>query len=75
MMDPDVAAEQVAETLRSRMVEVAFEEWMDSLFVASDTQSYYVWAKYNWWMVPWWQLFEGATEDPFGINSTTSSAG
>lgn len=65
---------QIAETLRSRMVEVAFEEWTDSLYVGVDKRSHYVWAKYNWWMVPWWDLVGGVTEDPFGINSTSSYA-
>ncbi|CAM9251444.1 unnamed protein product [Pylaiella littoralis] len=64
---------EIAERLRDRWVEVAFSEWTDSLHVARQKRAYYVWMKYNWWMVPWWSLAEGATEDPFGINSTSSS--
>ncbi|CAN0073946.1 unnamed protein product [Pylaiella littoralis] len=64
---------EVAETLRNRMLEVAFEEWTDPLLVDIDMRSYYVWAQYNWWMVPWWDLAQGATEDPFGISGTSIS--
>lgn len=55
------------------MLEVAFEEWAESHFVDVDTRSYDVWAKYNWWMVPWWDLIQGTTDDPFGTNDTSTS--
>lgn len=53
---------------------MAFQEFTDSDYTIIDSRAYYVWAKYNWWMVPWWDLMEGATEDPFGINGTSSSS-
>lgn len=64
---------QIAEALRSRMMEVVFEEWTDSLYAEIDRRSYYVWAKYNWWMVPWWHLVGGVTEDSSGSNATSAS--
>ncbi|CAM9407888.1 unnamed protein product [Pylaiella littoralis] len=65
---------EIAETLRNRWSEVALSEWTDSGIKAIDTRAYYVWAKYNWWIVPWWHQVSGVTEDPFGINSTSSTS-
>lgn len=59
--------------MRERWVEVAFSEFTNSSYENIDHDAYYVWAKYNWWMVPWWHLVGGVTEDPFGLNSTSSS--
>lgn len=53
------ALEQIANSLRNRWVEVAFAEWTDSFHAGKDKRSKLVWMKYNWWMVPWWDLAEG----------------
>lgn len=65
-----MSAAQIAHALRERWVEVAFSEFTNSSYENIDRQAYYVWAKYNWWMVPWWNLVGGVTEDPFGLNTT-----
>eukprot|EP00752_Nemacystus_decipiens_P014913 g13276.t1 len=64
---------EIAHNIRMRWVEVAFQEYTNSSYENIDRLAYYVWAKYNWWMVPWWNLVLGATEDPFGINGTDST--
>ncbi len=51
---PIHAYNQVAHNLRERWVEVAFDGWVNSTYEPIDRQAYDVWARYNWWMVPWW---------------------
>ena len=75
--------EQVAEALRDRWVEVAFSEFSNSSYVNIDHQAYLVWAKFNWWMVPWFdQVGEfhfdstsGPSSDSTSSSSSSSSKG
>lgn len=54
--------------MRERWVEVAFSEWGNSSYENIDHDSYYVWASFNWWMVPWWHIV-GKSSDASGSSS------
>lgn len=60
--------------MRERWVEITFQEFTNSSYEGIDRKAYSVWAKYNWWVVPWWHLVGGVAEGPFGVNSTTTSS-
>ena len=59
-------------------MEIALSEFGDSGYKVIDTQSFNVWARYNWWMCPWW---DKVGEDRFNGSSspdgddTTSNRG
>ncbi|CAM9812549.1 unnamed protein product [Ectocarpus sp. 4 AP-2014] len=63
----------VAHNMRERWVEVAFSDWGNSSYENIDHQAYYVWASFNWWMVPWWHLV-GSTSSESATSSTSSSS-
>lgn len=56
------------------MLEIVFEEYSNASYADIDTDAYYVWARYDWWMVPWYMLAANATEDPFGLGSDDGSS-
>lgn len=64
---------KVAEDLYEQMRQVVWIEYANSSYVDINTDAYYVWRKYNWWMVPWYKVWEDAKEDPFGVANATST--
>eukprot|EP00903_Cladosiphon_okamuranus_P014415 g13381.t1 len=49
---------EIAKYLRKRAEEVAYAEWTGSRFLQVDTDSYLIWTKNNWWMLPWEEIKE-----------------
>jgi len=35
-------------------METALSEFGNSGYESADYRSYEVWAKHNWWLLPWW---------------------
>ncbi|CAM9401472.1 unnamed protein product [Ascophyllum nodosum] len=66
----------VADSMRRRVHEIVFKEYMNSSYSDVSKTAYYVWAKHNWWMVPWYEYAREGS-DELGIlncgNSSTSS--
>lgn len=47
---------KIANRLFERAQEVVYEECMDSQVLPVDVDSYKVWAKRDYWMVPWVEI-------------------
>lgn len=62
---------QIARNMRNRWVEMALADFGNSVYKDVDYRSYNVWAKYNWWMVPWWDQVEDHSRlvAPAGLDS------
>lgn len=66
--------EQVAHSIRERWAEVAFSGWGNSSYENIDHNAYYVWASFNWWMVPWYHLVGEYESSDSGTNSSSRSS-
>ncbi|CAM9378451.1 unnamed protein product [Ectocarpus sp. 13 AM-2016] len=54
---------EVVESLRRRVLEVVFQEFSNSSYESVNYGAYYIWRKFDYWMVPWWELEQGADGD------------
>ncbi|CAM9370429.1 unnamed protein product [Ectocarpus sp. 12 AP-2014] len=53
---------EVVESLRRRVLEVVFQEFSNSSYESVNYGAYYIWRKFDYWMVPWWELEQGADD-------------
>ena len=44
--------------IRVRLADVLAKEFANSSFEDINSDSFYVWADHDWWMIPWYDLFE-----------------
>ena len=52
---------QVAAGIRNRLQDVVAKEYTNSSYEDVNHDSYYVWAAYDWWAIPWYDILaEGA---------------
>ena len=58
--------------MRKRVQEIVFKEYKDSLYEVVQHSSFYVWAKNNWWMLPWYELAMGGSDERGIFDCTTS---
>lgn len=61
----------MADGIRNRLADVIHKEYTNSSFEDVNHDAYYVWAAYDWWIIPWFDILADNFSRTAGVGGST----